>query len=115
MHWVEGGTRNNGDLSIAWTIMSKRGWRSKETLETARRELEHYGFIRLTRQGGRNRPNLYAVTFFAIDDYDGKLDCAPTHRPPDDWKQTKKRFVSARQRRQKSNEKRISCPDSQDP
>jgi hypothetical protein len=30
---------NNGDLAAAWKLMEKRGWRSKETLHRAKREL----------------------------------------------------------------------------
>lgn len=83
---------NNGDLGMAWKIMRKRGWRSRDTLDRARKELVDNGFITQTRQGGRNQCNLYAVTWLAIDDCNGKLDCAPTNvalgywkdgRPPD--------------------------------
>ena len=33
---------NNGDLTAAFTIMKKRGWKSKETLRLAIDELLHY-------------------------------------------------------------------------
>ncbi len=78
---------NNGDLCAAWSIMSKRGWKSKQQLREALRELQDKGWVTLTRQGGRNMSNLYAVTFRAIDECGGKLDVAPTHAAPGDWKQ----------------------------
>ena len=81
------GTRNNGDLSLAWSIMSARGWKSKQTLENARRELEERGFITQTRQGGRHKCSLYAITWWAIDYCDGKLDVPETRVPSNEWKQ----------------------------
>lgn len=79
--------RNNGDLCCAWGIMKHEGWRSRDTLERARDELERSGWILRTRQGGRNMPNLYALTFYEIDECDGKLDGhVPIGRKPGDWK-----------------------------
>lgn len=60
---------NNGDLSITWSIMKKRGWKSNGTVWKAAQELIDKKFILLTRQGGKNQPNLYASTFHAIDDH----------------------------------------------
>jgi hypothetical protein len=42
---------NNGDLSGAWSFMRLRGWRSKETLTNAKRELMALGLIVETRMG----------------------------------------------------------------
>jgi hypothetical protein len=70
--------RNNGDLSVAWKVMSKRGWRSKQTLYKALRELLDKEFVIQTRAGGLHQCSLYAVTFFAIDPCEGKLDVKPT-------------------------------------
>ncbi len=79
---------NNGDLTAAFTIMKKRGWKSKETLRLAIDELLHFGWIILTRIGGLNRnPNLYALTIHAIDDCNGKLDVSSTVTAPGNWKQ----------------------------
>ena len=80
--------RNNGDLSIAWRIMSARGWRSRDQLGKAQKELLDTGFIVKTRQGGRNRCNLFAVTFFAIDECGGKLEITATNAPLGDWKKS---------------------------
>jgi len=77
---------NNGDLAIAWRIMKKKGWRSKSTLYSAVHELEGKGFVLKTRQGGRHRCNLYAVTWLAIDDCGGKIDRPSTRAPLGYWK-----------------------------
>lgn len=84
------GHSNNGDLTAAWRIMAKRGWRSKDTLHRALRELQDNGLIQLTRQGGRNACNLYAVTWAAIDECKGKLDYGPTNTPSGLWRQPAK-------------------------
>lgn len=61
---------NNGDLCATWVFMNKRGWKSKETLNNALRELEHFGLIVQTQAGGLNRPSLYAFTWRKIDKAD---------------------------------------------
>lgn len=77
---------NNGDLCASWTLMKERGWRSRDTLNKARRALLDGEWITITRQGGRRRPTLYAVTFYAIDECGGKLDVRSTHSPPSAWR-----------------------------
>ena len=77
---------NNGDLCMAWTIMEKRGWKSRDTLNKARKELLSVELILVARYGDRKRPHLYALTFFAIDECQGKLDIKPTERPPSYWR-----------------------------
>lgn len=72
---------NNGDLNAAWSQMSKRGWRSKGTLHKALKALLSAGLIEQTRQGGKNRCSLYAVTWRSIDECSGKLDVRPTKAP----------------------------------
>jgi hypothetical protein len=84
---------NNGDLCAALTILKPRGWSSPDTVTWALRELVHYGLIVLTRQGGLNRASLYAVTWLAIDDCGGKLDCEPTRVPGGEWKHERARFA----------------------
>lgn len=69
---------NNGDLAAPWSWMSKRGWKSKDTLQRALHELLAAGMIELTRQGGLHCPNLYAFTWLAIDECSGKLDTPAT-------------------------------------
>ncbi len=82
--WYDG--KNNGDFTTAWTTISARGWSSRDQVFKAQSELENSGFIIRTRQGGRTQCNLFAISFFAIDDCDGKLDVAPTKTAPGDWR-----------------------------
>lgn len=77
---------NNGDLCLAWTIMKKRGWKSRDTLNKARRELLDKELILITRYGDRKRPHLYALTYFAVDECDGKLDIKATEKPMSLWR-----------------------------
>lgn len=85
--------RNNGDLCAALSVLRPYGWTAPETVLWALRELRHYGFLLLTRQGGLHAPSLYAVTWKPIDDCGGKLTCAkPSPVPPGDWKQPRERF-----------------------
>lgn len=79
--------QNNGDLCAAFSLMKKKGWTSKDQLWKAIEELKQRGWIVVTRQGGRNKPNLYAVTFKAVDECKGKLDIKPTVAPLGTWKQ----------------------------
>ena len=78
---------NNGDFAMAWSMMKKRGWRSKDTLYRARDELIDNGFVIQTRQGGKHQCSLYAVTWQPIDECNGKLDCPSTIVAPGYWKQ----------------------------
>lgn len=77
---------NNGDLAAPWSWMEKRGWKSKDTLQRALKELLASGMIVLTRQGGLHCPNLYAVTWLGIDECGGKLDVPANPVPRGLWK-----------------------------
>lgn len=77
---------NNGDLCAAWKIMKPRGWKSRDTLGRAIVELLTADFIMKSRQGGRHRATLYAVTFFKVDECGRKLDIQPTLTPLGTWK-----------------------------
>jgi len=79
---------NNGDLCMAWSVMKKRGWKSKDTLNRAKKELLSKKWIEVTRQGARKVASLYALTFWAIDQCSGKLDphICPRNKPKDTWK-----------------------------
>ena len=73
---------NNGDFTVTWSVMHEQhGFRSRETLNNSRKELLAANLIHLTRQGDKSRCGLYAVTWNAIDECDGKLDCSPTKVP----------------------------------
>ena len=77
---------NNGDLCAAWTLMQRRGWKSKDTLNKALKALLAGEWLEITRQGGRHQASLYGLTFYAIDDCGGKLDVRPTGSPRGSWK-----------------------------
>ena len=79
--------RNNGDLSTAWGIMKRRGWKSKSTLSDAVSDLLDANLILKTRDGRFQNPgaccDLYALTWLPIHECPGKnLDVAPTATPP---------------------------------
>ena len=79
--------RNNGDFTVAWGSMEKRGWSSKGTLGKAVQDLVDADLILKTRTGRFMNPgarcDLYAITWRAIDECPGKdLEVAPTNTPP---------------------------------
>jgi len=86
-----GGTNNNGDLAATHSIAKEWGFASKTTLKEAINELLDRGWIELTREthfgDGRNMPNLYAMTLWAIDDCGGKLKVPPTKVASGKWKE----------------------------
>ena len=57
----------NGDLSIPWSLLRYRGWKSQGTVARAKNELLQAGWIIETRKGGKHRCSLYAVTWQPID------------------------------------------------
>ena len=78
---------NNGDLTAAWSVMKKRGWRSKSQLGAALRELVAYGWVIVSRYPMiRRQPVLYGLTFFGLDSCGGKLDIAANPVPTNLWK-----------------------------
>jgi hypothetical protein len=77
---------NNGDLCASWTLMARRGWKSRDTLRKAVLELLAQGWLVVSRRGGRHQATLYAVTFYAIDYCGGRLDIQATGAPLGDWK-----------------------------
>lgn len=82
--------RNNGDLCAAMTLLKERGWNSNATLQKARDELLAAGFIVVSEQGGRNKPTLYALTFYAVDECldkrgNSKHSLKPTISPTNDF------------------------------
>jgi len=74
--------KNNGDLAVTPKVMKARGWNSNSTLRRALGELLQAELLMLTRQGGRNKCSLYALTWLPIDECGGKLDVKPTITPP---------------------------------
>lgn len=65
--------RNNGDLSMPWSYLNKRGWASRDTASRARIKLLEVGWIVITRKGWKKIPTLYAVTLWGIDECGGKV------------------------------------------
>jgi len=86
---------NNGDLCATWSMMEKRGWKSRSTLHEALNELLHYGFIIKTKQGGQHAPSLYAITWKKIDECGGKLEIKPTTAPLALWISEKQPYIKA--------------------
>ena len=80
---------NNGDLQASISLMRERGWKSSATLNRARQELLHYGFIEQTRQGGLGKCSLFAITWESVDECDGKLEVRPTRTPSLDFQLTR--------------------------
>jgi hypothetical protein len=64
----------NGDLTTAWAVMKRYGWRSKDSLASAQKELLAAGVLHLTRQGGRKRPSLWALTPWPVNCDPSKID-----------------------------------------
>ncbi len=77
---------NNGDLCAPFSLMRKKNWKSKGTLNRAIKELLNSDFIEISRLGGRNKCSLYALTFLAVDECKGKLDINSTTTPKSTWK-----------------------------
>jgi hypothetical protein len=77
---------NNGNLCTAWGVVKDRGCGSHTTIQKATGELEMAGMIERTEQGGRHRPNLYALTWKAVDDCGKRVAFSPTRVPSGLWK-----------------------------
>jgi len=67
--------RNNGKLCFPWSQMSKRGWRSQETLQTAKNKLLANNLLIISKYGGfingKGVPQYYAITWQVIDEIIG--------------------------------------------
>jgi hypothetical protein len=100
---------NNGDLCAALSVLRPSGWRHSETVLYALRELRHYGFLLLTRQGGLHGPSLYALSWHAIDECGGKLEVPATAKAPGDWKQQKESFRRPAKKRAASTPSDSDC------
>ena len=78
---------NNGDLSASFTLLQRRGWKSKGTLKRALDQLISRDLLVKTREGwfqGEHSSQcaLYAVTWLGIDECRGKnLEVQPNPRP----------------------------------
>jgi hypothetical protein len=54
---------NNGDLCAAWTLMQPSGWKPKNMLNKALKELLAGDWLEVTRQGRRHKATLYRDLF----------------------------------------------------
>lgn len=73
---------NNGDMCAAWKLMRPRGWKSEETLNNAKKELLGACLIVETVKGARpNKCSLYALTWYALDDCDGRPEISARNFP----------------------------------
>lgn len=77
---------NNGDLTLAHSVLKDRGWKSRITIEKARDELLEAGLIVTTRQGQFMNPggycSLFAIAWLPVSDIPGKkLTVGPTSKP----------------------------------
>lgn len=84
--------KNNGDLCATMSLLRERGWSSSDTVTVALRELRHFGFLTLTRQGGMPQASLFGLTWHAIDECGGKLDVMSTSVAPGEWKIERPKF-----------------------
>jgi hypothetical protein len=76
---------NNGDLGIAWKVAKPKGFTSNAMLRRGTMELIEAGFVIQSRQGGRNRCSLFALSWFPIDECNGKLDISATRVAPNTY------------------------------
>ena len=80
--------RNNGNLSIE---AIRHRWNSRTTAQAAKEGLLRKEFLLRTRRGGlRMGPDLYAVTWLAIDPCDGKHDYPAEKVPSHAWSKSKR-------------------------
>jgi hypothetical protein len=73
--------RNNGHLQLTSSWLRKRGWRSVDVIDRAKKELINRGLVVRTRAGGLNSgPDQWAVTWLHISNYVGLDLRAPEFR-----------------------------------
>ncbi|MDA0273293.1 MAG: hypothetical protein O3C68_08580 [Proteobacteria bacterium] len=77
---------NNGDLTTAYSVLKERGWKSRATIDRAKKELLDARLIIETRAGRFMNPggrcSLYALTWLPVHDCPNKhLEHRPTTTP----------------------------------
>jgi hypothetical protein len=85
--------RGNGDLAAAPALLRPRGWSGKGTHAAVLQELLDARLIVTTRQGGRNRCSLFAITLWPMDCDFSKLDCGPGCYTTLDWQEDQSRAL----------------------
>ncbi|MES2367273.1 MAG: hypothetical protein V4563_15455 [Pseudomonadota bacterium] len=74
--------RNNGHLQLSTQWLATRGWKSRDVILRARRQLVERGLIVQTKQGGLNGgASQYAVTWLAISNFVGLDITAMDYHP----------------------------------
>jgi hypothetical protein len=82
--------RNNGTLSPCHTLMEKRGW-AKSSLHRAFSNLQHLGFLVVTRQGWKRRgkATFVAITWLEINEPQNGIEyddgIASSNKPLSYW------------------------------
>lgn len=76
----------NGDLCAAPAVMRPRGWASTASLRAAVGELMDADLLIVTRQGGRHKATLYALTPWPIKAERRDLDVGPKASTVRDWR-----------------------------
>lgn len=61
-------SRNNGSLVACDKYLRPLGWTSKQTVQRSLEALVNAKLLHLTRQGGINRANWYALTWHDLDE-----------------------------------------------
>ncbi len=93
---------NNGDLAVTTSMLKERGWTSEATIWKHLHILEERGWIVKTRQGGKHIGcNLYAITWWPVDDCDGKHQHPAETTPSHAWKNAIGTSKNGARRRQK--------------
>lgn len=81
--------KNNGDLSATESMVRTAGVCTPSKLHGLLAELEESGFIVKTRHGIKRMCSLYAITWYGIDECEGKgLEIGPGPAR-NDWKKTR--------------------------
>jgi hypothetical protein len=80
----------NGDIGLTYALLQQRGWKSKASLAGSIKELIDSELLIVTRQGGRRRCSLYALTPWPIYCDQKKLDVGRAAYSVNDWSQDPK-------------------------
>ncbi len=98
--------KNNGDLTLANSIIGNRNLGSKSTLKRCVDELMAANLIVKTREGRFSNPGgvctLYAITWRPINECGGKLEVNPTTAPPRKFSLENNKTPSLKSRRSSS-------------
>jgi hypothetical protein len=89
---------NNGRLLASGRYLSKRGWKSADVIQRAKRELIDAGFIYETVKGHRpNKASWYAITWQNLDKHSG-YDAGTF----DGWKDVRSGYANSKYQKIKS-------------